>query len=74
MAKKKKKKKKKKIEMRLGEVVVLDISKKLENSYWKLDFDNFFNSPALMAKLFGKGIYCISTVRTVTKNMAFMKR
>ena len=27
-----------------------------------------------MAKLFGKGIYCIGTVRTDKKNMAVMKK
>ena len=66
--------KKEKTELGLGETVVLDISKKLENSYCKLYFDNLFNSPALVAKLFVKGIYCIGTVRTDKKNMAVMKK
>ena len=67
-------KKKEKTELGLGETIVLDISKKLENSYCKLYLNNFFNSPALVAKLFDKGIYCISTVRTDRKNMAVMKK
>ena len=58
----------------IGEAVFLDISKNLENSCCKLYFDNFFNSAALVAKLFDKGIYCIGTVRTDRKNMAIMKK
>ena len=70
----KKKKKKKKNELGLRETIVLDISKKLENLYCKLYFDNFCSSPDLVAKLFDKGIYCIGTVRTDRKNMAVMKK
>ena len=40
----------------------------------ELYFDNFFNFPALVAKLFDKGIYCIGTVRIDRKNMAVMKK
>ena len=66
--------KEEKTELGLGETVVSDISKKLENSYCKLYFDHFFNSPTLLAKLFDKGIYCIGTVGTDRKNMAVMKK
>ena len=58
----------------LGETVVLDISKKLRNSYYEIYFDNFFNSPTLVDKLFDKGVYCIGTVRTDRKNMAVLKK
>ena len=47
---------------------------KVRSSYYKLYFDNFFNSPTLEAKLFDKGIYCIGTVRTDRRNMAVMKK
>ena len=39
-----------------------------------LYFDNFFNSPTLVEKLFDKGIYCLGTVRSDRKNMAVMKK
>ena len=39
-----------------------------------LYFDNFFNSPILVAKLFNKGIYCLGTVGSDRKNMAVMKK
>ena len=65
---------KRKTELGLGETAVLDIPKKLENLYRKQYFDNFFNFPASVAKLFDKGIYCIGTVRTDRKNMAVMKK
>ena len=58
--------------LELGQSVVLDIFKKLEKWYCKLYFKNFFNSPALVVKLFDKRIYCIGTVRTDRKNMIVM--
>ena len=39
-----------------------------------LDFDNFFNSPTLVEKLFNTGIYCLGTVQSDWKNMAIMKK
>ena len=39
-----------------------------------LYFDNFLNSPKLVEKLFGRGIYCLGTVRSDRKNMAIMKK
>ena len=61
--------KKEKGELGLGETVVLDLSRKLEKY-----FDNFFNSPTLVEKLFDKGIYCFGTVRSDQKNMVVMKK
>ena len=54
--------KKEKAKLGLGETVVLDLSKKLENIHCMLYFDNFFNYPTLADKLFDKGIYCLGTV------------
>ena len=39
-----------------------------------LYFDNFFNSPTLVDKLFDRGIYCLGTVRSDRKYMAIMKK
>ena len=61
-------------ELELGETVVLDLSRKLENTHCMLYFDNFFNSPTLVEKLFDKGIYCLGTVRSDRKNIAVMKK
>ena len=65
--------KKEKAELGLGETVVLDLSKKLENTHCMLYFDNFFNSPTLFEKLFDKGIYCLGTIRSEQKNKAVLK-
>ena len=45
----------------LKEEVVLHL-KHLEQSFCTIYFDNIFNSPKLIAKLFQKGIYGIGTV------------
>ena len=66
--------KKEKKEVRLGETVVLDLSKKLENAHCTLYFENFFNSPTLVEKIFVGRIYCLGTVRSERKNMAIKKR
>ena len=47
---------------------------RLENTHCLLYFDNFFNSPTLVEKLFDKGIYYLGTVKRVWKNMAIMKK
>ena len=39
-----------------------------------LYFDNFFNSPTLVEKLFSRGIYCLGTVQSDWKNMSIMKK
>ena len=46
----------------LGEEVVLQLTKDLEQSCCTVYFDNFFNSATLIEKLFQKGIYGIGTV------------
>ena len=61
--------KKEKRELGLGETVVLDLSKKLEITYFMLYVDNFFNSPTLVEKLFNRGIYCLCTVRSDRENI-----
>ena len=66
--------KSKKAEIGLGETVALAFSKKLQNIHCMLDFDNFFNSPTLVEKLFNRGIYCLGTVQSDWKNMAIMKK
>ena len=47
--------------------VVLDLSMKLENTNCMLYFDNYFNSPTLVEKLFDIGIYSLATVRSDQK-------
>ena len=39
-----------------------------------LYFDNIFNSPALVEKVFDRGIYCLSAVRSDRKNKTIMKK
>ena len=39
-----------------------------------LYFDNFFNSPTLVEKVFNRGIYCLSTVWSDRKSMTIMKK
>ena len=46
----------------LGEEVVLQLTKDLEQSFCSVYFDNFFDSPKLTEKVFQKGIYGIGTV------------
>ena len=55
--------KKQNTEFNLGEEVVLQLIKDLEGSFCTVYFDNFFNSPILIEKLFDKNIYAIGTVR-----------
>ena len=54
--------KKEKAELGLGETFILDLSKKLENTYCMLYFDKFFNSPTLVEMLSVMGIYCLGTL------------
>ena len=56
----------------LEEEVVLQLTKDLERSFCTVYFDNFFNSPKLIEKLFQKGIYGIGTVRANKKKMSKM--
>ena len=55
-----------------GEEVVLQLTKDLEQSFCTVYFDNFFNSPKLIEKLFQKNIYGIRTVRANRKQMPKM--
>ena len=51
----------------------MQLSEKLEGTYCILFFDNFFNSPALIDKLFEDGIYAIGTMRSNQKQMPILK-
>ena len=39
-----------------------------------LYFDNFFNSPTLIGKLFDRGVYCHGTVQSDQKTMVIVKK
>ena len=56
----------------LEKEVVLQLTKDLERSFYTVYFDNFFNSPKLIEKLFQKGIYGVGTVRANRKQMPKM--
>ena len=64
--------KKQNTEFNLGEEVVLQSTKDLEGSFCTVYFDNFFNSPILIEKLFDKNIYAIGTVRKNRKQIPKM--
>ena len=55
--------KKEKTEENLGPSVVLKITECLENSYCTVFFDNFFNSPSLITKLYDRGLFGVGTAR-----------
>ena len=57
--------KKQNAEFNLGEEIVLQLIKDLVGSFSIVYFDNFFNSPILIKKLFDKNIY---TIGTATQN------
>ena len=56
----------------LGEEVVLQLTKDLEQSFCTAYCDNVFNSPNFIEKLFQKGINGIGTVRANRKQMPEM--
>ena len=56
----------------LEEEVALQLTKDLERSFCTVYFDNFFNSPKLIEKLFQKVIYGIGTVQVNRKEMVKM--
>ena len=56
----------------LGEEVVLQLMKDLEQAFCTVYFDNYFNSPKLIEKLFQEGIYGSGTVRASRKQMSKM--
>ena len=49
------------VQSRFGEEVVLQLTKDLERLFCNVYFNNFFNSPNLIEKLFQKGIYGVGT-------------
>ena len=55
-----------------GKELVLHLMKDLKQSFCTVYFDNFFNSPKLIEKLFQKSIYGIGTVRTNRNQMPKM--
>ena len=59
-------------EFNLGEEIVLQLTKDLEGSFCTVYFDNFFNSPILIEKLFDRNICTIGTVRKNRKQMPKM--
>ena len=56
----------------LGQEIVLQLTKDLERSFCTVYFDNFFNIPKLIEKLFQKNICGIGTVRANRKKMPKM--
>ena len=60
-------------EENLGPSAALALTKSLEGTYCTIFFDNFFNSPSLIIKLFDKGLYGIGTARMDRKGMPKMK-
>ena len=60
---------KKDVEVNLGESAVMHLSEKLKGTYCTLLFDNVFNSPALIHKLFEDGRYAVGTVQSNRKQM-----
>ena len=65
--------KKQNVEVNLGEGVVIQLSGKLKGTFCTLFFDNFFNSPLLINKLFEENIYAIGTVRSNQKYIPKLK-
>ena len=65
--------KKQNVEVNLGEGVVMQLSEKLEGTFCTLLFDNFFNSPLLINKLFEENIYAIGAVTSKWKHMPKLK-
>ena len=61
--------KKDEVELNLGESVVLKIYKVLEKSHYTVYFDNFFNGPLLILKLFKKDIYGVETAQSNRRGM-----
>ena len=60
-------------EENLGPNVVLALTECLKDTQCTIFFDNLFNSPSLIIKLFDKGLYGIGTARMDKKGMLKMK-
>ena len=56
-----------------GEDVVTQLSEKLKGTFCTFFFDNFFNSPLLINKLFKENIYAIGTARSNRKHVPKLK-
>ena len=56
-------------ELGLGEQVVLQLTRNLQNSNVRILCDNYFASPALCTALLNNGIYLTGVVRSNRKNM-----
>ena len=65
--------KKQNVEVNLGECVVMQLSEKLKGTFWTLLFENFFNRPLLINKLFEEKICTIGTVSSQRKHMVNLK-
>lgn len=61
-----------KFKLGLGEEVVQQLTRPMEKSFCADYFDNYFNNPNLVKKLFGKKNYVIGTVRSNIKPMPRM--
>ena len=57
----------------LGKDIVMLLSEKLEGIFCTLFFDNFFNIPLLINKLFEDNIYEVETVRSNEKHRPKLK-
>ena len=55
--------KKEKTEEIFGPSVVLKMTECLENRYCTVFFDNFFNSPSLITKIYDRDLYGVVTAR-----------
>ena len=65
--------KKRNVEVNLGECVVMQLSEKLKGTFCTLLFENFFNRPLLINKLFEEKICAIGTVSSQRKHMVKLK-
>lgn len=65
--------KKEKTDFALNKSVLLNLSKRIGNSYYMLFFDNASNSPMLVQKIFEKLIYCVGRKRSDRKKVGKRK-
>ena len=61
-------------EENLGPIVVSVLTECLDDTFFNIFFDNFFNDPSFTIKFFNKIIYGIGTARIDKKGMAKMKQ
>ena len=65
---------KQKIKLNLGSSVVLDLCQVLKDTYCHVFFDNFFNSPTLIQRLYDNGLYGLGKARSDRINMLQMRK